>query len=603
MSDRIYSWRTFKRGRIEQVRALVTQNLFLLRVQSSFSLLVSQRLVKKQRGYWLIEPYLLVIAFEPTSARSTTFLRLLYFLVPSIHQQSVSCSNLLRDGIDALAGLLSKSSDGKDKSESIPAATGGATESATALHSMRQSFLSLADAYLQAGGDIGSSARRILEVVHHLLRPPTVSALALCSTFIESYTLNILGPRAAHTDERVLAFLRQILPFVRLYINRMKFDVLFDSFANRPQTKDTTISDLVFSSIIPLIVNAFSANSVSNSTLFPSQHSASRLVAAYLTYHSRSTVVSEFDQHPSPAFLSTFIYPLTIDFGTGRTLEYETAERKALSQGAWREIVGYMVRARREVELPSTRSTRSRLATIAISCQILKVSIVLGGEYLAQESGAFTVLALVLENSLKRGGSGFLIDNEGRHRTNLMESTPSLGITTQDYILWSFLEFLVLYPTPLLIHLRGLLRAKLIRCRPHSSGLPQPTTTVFSHPLLQRVEAHHTATQQFSSRPSPQQAASNILSPPSASNFEYLSSTPTSSSETTVHSPMLCKETLERIHIVQVLQGEVPIAVSVDGIESRTRRWTRDEAVRKLGQEMESLKIEYRDILTGREQT
>ncbi|KAM0751576.1 hypothetical protein T439DRAFT_324763 [Meredithblackwellia eburnea MCA 4105] len=491
-----------------------------------------------------IKLFLTVLAFDPTSTRAGEFLQLFRLLIPSFYSSTVKARSLLREGIEALASVYSKSGRGnkgaalkkadptrasqrsRTSVDSRPDSEDGVSDEgadAATWLSMRRTFLLVVEAFHASGGELSSGAmRKTLDIVRMTLHEPNSSSVKSCSAFIGTYTTSVIGTSAAPTNAQVIAFLNEIAPFVRLFLQHVDFGSTFDALARLATDSvlkdDLKIVTIIVSKVIAPAVDACSVVA-GQDRLLPSHQAIVRLVAAWLT-HPTAGVFGELERQPgNAAFLATFIFPMALQFGA---IPVSTSEDNPSSRErtrlAWLHIVAFSVNSC-EIQLNQRYTSGSRVpaATIAFVCQVLKLSIVAGEGHLTKANGSWIRLASFFRTALRRGNGSFLSEDSTTRKHSLgtspngapdwaphttFQPSSSAGtprITIYDYSLWSLFELLSLYPNPLILHLRLTMREKLAACRfatTLGSGFPQRKdslgaspdrrrVSVFSRPLLQ----------------------------------------------------------------------------------------------------------------------
>ncbi|KAL8281150.1 hypothetical protein RQP46_006508 [Phenoliferia psychrophenolica] len=663
-----------------------------------------------------IKLFLTVVAFEPTSTRAGEFLHLFRLLVPSFYADSTKAQVLLRQGIEALATVYSKAgkstkrkADAAGKTSELVDARismdgdagagdeeqGASAGDAATWLSMRRSFLLLVEAYHASGGELPNAAmRKTLDIVRLTLKALGATSTKTSSAFIGTYTRSVLGPTSAPTNAQVLAFLGDVAPLLRMFIRTLDFSSTFDALARIPLDstlrEDPKIANLIVSKILGPAIDACSAFA-GQDRLLPSHQAIVRLTSAWLT-HPLGDAFAEIERQKTTApFLASFVFPVAVRFGARpSSLDDMDPAARLRTQATWLRLVGYAISAGESSEPSSRLSTvesRAPAAKAAFSVQIIKVAIVAGEEHLTSANGAWIKLATVLRTRFRRGGSSFLDvsggSRSGSRNASLARPSPSgapswapashgaatpeprTRLTVRDYTMWSLFEFLSLFPSPLLLHLRLAMREKLVDCRyatpvfrlgrKDSFGASpdrRRASSVFARPLLgsdrtstsgaRPSHASETLSVQGSPIPSgtriSRRRASSIT--PSDQPFRptlelfahdgelatgahaqirhlgpvqpeesdhYIEDGPNDgwTAITRINSPSLKAKAIAAVHIVQVIFGETPIEhplLTPDEEEANLIAWTKAVAMRNLVRENALLADEFGDVLSTADQ-
>jgi hypothetical protein len=421
-----------------------------------------------------------VIAYDPTSTRAGQFLGLFRHLIPHFCGGGPAIQCLLRDGIEAFANVFSKASATKPKvpfsfdtdaaaniSEKGVVEENASVQQSSTWTARREAFLMLVESFFSCGQGMRSTAmRKILDIVRATLKDGTESTAA--ASFVEHYTESILGPRAAATPKQVLAFLKDVGPLFRAHVGVVDFSPLLDA-VSRLQSDPRLVAD---DNVRMLLVQNFAAPAVEACAAFAAEGAATklavrsatvRLVASLATRGDREVVELLCRQKPSAGFLATVILPVCLELDTDAPAFGEGAR----AHTAWLRLLEYAVAAgERAASAPS--SVTGPVAILSI--QILKVILVRGERELDATRGSWLFVAHALKRMLATGGSAFLAEasrqaSSPRRRGDSDNLPPLPRPTTFDFALWSFCEFLALYRTPLMIHLRTFVREKLVQAR------------------------------------------------------------------------------------------------------------------------------------------
>jgi hypothetical protein len=450
-----------------------------------------------------VRMFFTVIAYDPVSTRAGQFLTLFRHLIPHFCESGPGVQSLLRDGVEAFASIFSKASATKPKLPSsldtdiaIDFTEKGMAEdnvgkqqqqSSESTWSARQeSFLLLVEAFFKTGQGLRTPAmRKILDIVRITLKDGGESSVA--ASFVKRYTESAIGSQASPTPKQVLAFLREIGPLFRAHIGSVDFSPLLDEVCRLQSDPrfafDEGSRSLVVGSFVTQAVEACAAFAAKGAATQLSIRSATvRLVASLATRGDRQTVEVICGQKPSAGFLATFVLPVCLELDTNNLAFPQTAT----AQAAWLRLLEYVVDAgERAVSTPTLAN--GPVAVLAI--QIIKVILIRGERELDVTKGAWLFVAHALRRMLADGGSAFLAQSFRPGFDADGSSTLHVRPTTTDFALWSFSEFLVLYRTPIMLHLRMFVREKLVQVREWSSSsqdrnersnLKSETTTPFS---------------------------------------------------------------------------------------------------------------------------
>lgn len=375
---------------------------------------------------------------------------------------------------------------------------------------MRLDYLLLVLAFVQAGGELGSAAPgRVVELTKMVLKDSIISADRI-SVFLTDYMRASLLRDPTPTLKEALTLLNDFVAVVTAHCTSVNFSGVFDVLTslcgNTVFSSEPRFAQLVVSGYCRAGLEACEA-AASESWLLslPSRMSIIRLMNASVTLVG-ANVLEELAKHPpSYDFLTGVVLPFALSLKTAGELSAgsqraESRHREAHSR-AWVRLLSYIISACEKPYVPRDqtedrrKSQDSRLSksssisspkpamSFAIALQILKIIIIRAEEDLSTLTpNIWCHVGVTLRSLLDDGNAEFATkprDNSEPQSPSLspkggsptldnpflpsVSSKPMSGLPPRliDYLLWSFIQWLCLRKSPLVIQLRGFVQEKV----------------------------------------------------------------------------------------------------------------------------------------------
>lgn len=340
------------------------------KLQSSFSLDIFDN--KRFQPDNIVRMILTVIAHDPTLRRAQYFLRLFRYLVPHLYKASNSARTVLRDGVDALANIItSKMAKTKDGMLTKAKATGEPSE--PLLHErnsneksstnpsapcdvqvMRSDYLILFASYVKEGGAHRvTSLQRSLDLVKILLKDaePSSAATESIKLFMDQLGETFI---IRQDVKYTISLLKDLTPIIKMHGIVIDLSGLLKSLttlASIPTfANDTKFGEAVVSQICAAALEvaelAAQDNILSGLSFVPSLVSLLAESVCLLNID----VVSEIEKRdPSPAFLTGVVMPFVFQLRTTKELALNTqwtdSSRQDAHSRAWSQLLSYAVSA------------------------------------------------------------------------------------------------------------------------------------------------------------------------------------------------------------------------------------------------------------------
>lgn len=470
-----------------------------------------------------IRLFLTVIAHDPSILRAQHYLRLLRHIVPYLYNASDSTRSILQDGITALCVILTKAfnraktADGSlersaEDSAFLPPVglEGQASEQSKVpsdIQAMRIDFLFLVLSLGQAGCEISLSlARQTLNLLKVVLKdchandPPEA-----ISSFLSDFVRMLLIREQPQMPKAVVTFLQDLSPIIHAYMVVLDFTAVFEVILQVSSipvyVADPTFAQVVVSEICTAGLAACELAASENQLMtLPCRPTLVRLIGEAI-FLLGADVIEELEKRtPSHAFLAGVILPLALSIATRaqlltKGLQTQDRHRTALAN-AWFRLLFYTMsacqRSRPQGELRRSKSRekrnsdsdkfwRSQLPSFMIALQILKVIIIRGeADISSVVPGIWERIAGFCRMVLVDGDAEFALRGESAFNSpaasprssgqfdmsgNFSYFKLSVGTFARpriiDYALWSMLEFVCAYKSPLRLQLRLLATEKI----------------------------------------------------------------------------------------------------------------------------------------------
>ncbi|TRM62239.1 hypothetical protein BD626DRAFT_548631 [Schizophyllum amplum] len=633
-----------------------------------------------------IRLFLTVIAHDPSIRRAEQFLRAFRFMTHSLCTRShPAVGAVMRDGIDALSMVLLKltSKNKSNEAQPIPAHSraGDDTDSiasadalldaapatdnakgASDVLSMRLDYLHLVVAYAQAGGDLPTQTmQHVVDVFRLTVQDSMGDVRDSVSAIFCDYSRAMLWRDTPRTPKEIIAFLKVNTPIISSFATTLDFSGVFDILSrlasNTLYANDRHFCQLITNQVCAAGLAACeSAASQNLLVTLPFRSSLINLVSKAV--HLRHADVLEEVERctPSHDFLAHIVLPLVISLptyqGTLEEAHLASAGTNAVP-GAWMRLLSYAMsskqvtsgRSKVEQKRRSQSSSTPHVPTFVFILQVIKVIVVRAESILSTSlPGVWSRVAAFLMSTLDDGNAAFATaylrspTHSPSHspRASLDVSNPMIHFPDRpqsfknpravDYALWSFLELLCVYRSPLLLQMRLFMQEKILalnhdlRAQHGPSRSRRVSSTAFSKPR-----------RRLSSVPSPESSPKLGAFPRQSARTTYLEdrqagfhglsdgggnprivhlglvsrppspfNRPTSPSVeasrvTRIGSLTLIKATYERIRIVQSVLGYDEV-LPMPGDEERdvqVTTWTRAQALEAVLKETRQLTEEF----------
>ncbi|KAG2143033.1 hypothetical protein DEU56DRAFT_884580 [Suillus clintonianus] len=573
------------------------------------------------------------------------------------------------------------------------------------LTTMRTEYLGLALAFVKAGGQLPNTAtEKIFDIARILLREASHTEDQVAN-FLCQYSKATLVERTPSPKEAI-SLLGDLAPIMSAYASVINFAGIYEAISHL--ASDNQLANNV--SFSNLVVTQICRSGLESQTARSSEHKESSMVSLLATAISfqKADVIAEIEkQLPSHKFLSVVVFKLVLSLETSASApsvgDHDTWLRGARTS-AWLRLLSYAMaacekpsrsqqsissleRRKSDDKHRSGSSNKEQVLTLLAAIQIIKMIIVRAGDDLsASLPSIWTRLAALFRSLVSDGDARFALEPSEQsappspihspHSSFSMASidpfsapesflTPSVSFNSRrpsplgkprviDYALWSLLELLFRYRTPLILQLKLLAQEKAALLDEqlryvqsgslHSSGYRPPS--VFSKPRKRLSSIQSAVSPLFNSSPStffntgqmslrppmlestPRKAgfersptASPIGAQPriihlgpitpdlrrSASSNEDVRMLTMS---TVVKTRSLVRATYHRVRLVQACMGYdllLPLPAAFDGtgtmddtiglgghlVEEGEKKWTMKQAVDALVNEMDDLELEF----------
>ncbi|KAJ7468081.1 hypothetical protein FB451DRAFT_1401336 [Mycena latifolia] len=630
----------------------------------------------------LVRLFLTVIAHDPTIMRAQQFLRFFRYLAPSLYNASSSTRSVLKEGIDALGVILmrpSAKSKGPETREepSMESLLSGIPEDKTKAPSdslaMRMDYLLLVVNFTRVGWSGFSSC------------------FSSRNRAGKTYAPNSLIRDSANqrTVKAVIAFLGDLSPVISVYTVTLDFSGVFDTvmklsmepnYSNEPAFSRVVVTQICAPALAACELAA------SEKLLFslPCRSALVALVAQAVVLRGADVIAEVERRKPSYEFLAGFILPLTMILKTGEQVATSAVRtepwHRAAYTNTWVRLLAYAMSACQQQadSNPQDRSkspdrrrssatiNKSPVTTFVAALQVVKVILIRGQADLdACLPGIWSRVALFLRTILEEGSASFALraardfspssSPYGSPRTSSQfdhgqpipnalsayfnfsgQGRPLPSPRIVDYALWSFLELICAFRSPLMLQMRLFITEKVMtlnqELRQYSNaGSPsRRVSTAFSKPrrrsMIPSPEASPglSPTQSFvnishasvlsldtgrqagfhqPSSPHDVRGAGRIIHLGPVTQPERRSVSPAGgrirlmAKSTKVRSIVLVQATYRRIRLVQTAMGYdrdlLPGAESPD--EDAVPTWTQAQALDAVVQETKGLMEEFEE--------
>ncbi|KAJ6478741.1 hypothetical protein C8R47DRAFT_983941 [Mycena vitilis] len=408
---------------------------------------------------------------------------------------------------------------------------------------MRIEYLLLVVNFTQGGGQVSPPAsHRAIELVKQMLRESGNEIRDPISSFLHNYTKNSLIRESSdpRTVKAVIGFLGDLSPLISSYTVTLDFSGVFDVVA-RLCMEPIYANDPVFCRVVvtQICAPALAAceQAASEKLLFslPCRTALVALVAQAVTLRGADIIAQLERRKPSYEFLAGFILPLALTLKTGdevisNGVRTEPWHREAY-RNTWVRLLAYSMAACQQQPEANTRErskspdnrrsstiSKSPVTIFVTGLQAVKVILIRGqGDLSACLSGVWSRVALFLRTALHEGSASFALRaardfspsasplssprsssqfDQGPSFANSLSSyfnssgqgRPLASPRIVDYTLWSFLELICAFRSPLMLQMRLFIQEKVValnqelRQFTNSASPSRRVSTAFSKP-------------------------------------------------------------------------------------------------------------------------
>ncbi|KAI4525071.1 hypothetical protein K525DRAFT_235018 [Schizophyllum commune Loenen D] len=379
------------------------------------------------------------------------------------------------------------------------------TKGSSDVLSMRLDYLHLVVAYAEAGGDLPSSTmQHVVDVFRIVIQDTSGDVRDAAARIFCSYTKAMLWRDQQRTVKEVIAFLKVNTPIISAFAGTLDFSGVFDTLAHLA-SNPLYASDKHFAHLV--------TNQVCAAGLAACEQAASQNLLITLTFRTslinliskvvhmqNADVLWEIERcTPSHDFLAHVVLPLVMTLPTGQGHLGEAHMGHAGSSAipsAWMRLLAYAMTAKQvtsgrskvEQKRRSQSSSTPHVPTFVFVLQVIKVIVVRAETILSSSlPGVWNRVAAFLMSTLDDGDAAFAtsylrspthsplhsprasleVYNPMLQSNNPFMQVPERPRTFKspravDYALWSFLELLAVYRSPLLLQMRIFMQEKVL---------------------------------------------------------------------------------------------------------------------------------------------
>lgn len=405
---------------------------------------------------------------------------------------------------------------------------------------MRLDYLLLMVNFTGVGGQVSPPAsHRALELAKHMLRETGNEIRDPISSFLVNYTKNSLLRDGAtqRTVKSVTAFLADLSPLVNTYTVTLDFSGVFDT-VTKLSMESTYAEEPAFSRVVvtqicgPALAACELAASEKLLFSLPCRSALVTMVAQAIVLRGADVIAELERRKPSYEFLAGFVLPLVLTLKTGEQVASSRVRTQPWHRQAytntWIRLLAYAMAAcqsHADTNLPQDRSkspdrrrsstavNKSPVTTFIAALQVVKAILVRGQADLdACLPGIWSRIARFLRTILDEGSASFAL----RAARDFSPATSPIGSPRNssqfdhgqlasyssfsgqgrplpsprivDYALWSFLELICAFRSPLMLQMRLFITEKVValndelRQYSNASSASRPISTAFSKP-------------------------------------------------------------------------------------------------------------------------
>lgn len=570
------------------------------------------------------------------------------------------------------------------------------SKSSSDITSMQLDFLHLVREYIQCGGHVpANTSQKFFEITRLLLHEACGQEVAdiLCQ-----YSKSFLSRTSQHNSKEVTTFLEIISPIIRTYGSTIDFAGVYDAIITIPSddrfANDIRLSHTLVTKVCRAGLEVLTVRCTEGSSLHCTTPSVIHLMAR--TVYTRGVdIVAEIVSHPPTHQWATCVlipFILSLDSG-GHSAGGSKSHNRAIHHRVWLRLLSYALtgcqntsQASAASSSPERRRSQDRrdsgpaeetVMNVVAALQALKVICVKGADEISSLPGIWPHVANVLKTLLKDGDASFAFGGDSTAPPSPVQSPhhsvtsldpftspdvlrPSVAFDFRratnsrcrprlvDYLLWSLLEFVCLYRTPLMLQFRVVIQEKVRRfddnIHSHQGGFfpsvrERRGSSIFTKPRKRasRVEAGSGSPMSPSPRgftlvsptETPLQTLNVHVNVDRKAGFERSPSSPGGPSHlppiihlgptqlhepqqsasttgmisillrnSTIKSPKLIHATYRRIRLVQASMGydlllPFPPGMGADEGHNAIGAWTRTQALEEFVREMEELREDF----------
>ncbi|KAJ7741945.1 hypothetical protein DFH07DRAFT_980971 [Mycena maculata] len=383
---------------------------------------------------------------------------------------------------------------------------------------MKMDYLLLIVNFTRVGGQLSPPAsHRAIELVKQILRDSGNEVRDPISSFLDNYTKNSLirDSSNARTVKAVIGFLGDLSPLISTYAVTLDFSGVFDTVALLC-TESIYASDPIFSRVVVTQICAPGLAAcelaASEKLLFslPCRSSLVELVAQALVLNGADVITELERRKPSYEFLAGFILPLTLILKTGEQAVSSGVRtepwHRDVHTNTWVRLLAYaMAACQQQVESnpidrsksldrrrSSTAINKSPVTSFVAALQVVKVILIRGeADLSATLPGIWNRVAIFLKTILSEGSASFALrasrefspssspfasprsssqfdhgqpitDSLSAYLNSPGQGRPLPSPRIVDYALWSFLELICAFRSPLMLQMRLFVQEKVV---------------------------------------------------------------------------------------------------------------------------------------------
>jgi len=461
-----------------------------------------------------------------------------------LYQNSMTARTFVGNGIDALGtAVFSKASVPRSdprakaedsstmskllRAESNPTSSRSIFAKANSpsnFLAMKQEYLHLIVEFTKVGGQLPSDViRRALELLRGILRDSLGSMVQGITLFLHEFAKSTLLREGQPPPRQIIALLSDIVPLIQSHGQVINFSGVFDVVAQLCKDR-RLVEDPVFSKfVIELTEAAFSAleTAAAANTLQGMQFREAfvSLLVALVQTATGNPLSQLRGRSPSAGLLATVILPVCLRLPKASTLRSGADSLRR----AWAQLLGFVLSAcggggaykpnsatsnvsekQGLIGQGIQNSPRGMVAGLLLAIQLIKVIVIRAGEDVAYVlPDVWLRIASVIQDIFRDGNGAFSVTTRigDQPSSSPIHSRPgspngpadfAVAQSTQpsilemvpratDYGVWSILELLCFYRTPLNIQLRLWLHEKLLQLEARvevSGGSPNRTSFV-----------------------------------------------------------------------------------------------------------------------------